>query len=336
MPASSKMRSRETSAATAGSPSAPTSTRVTGTLQESSSGPDEIGFGAFGVERGEEVDGRHRVEPESALGSWPLRGALKYSPTLSMRTFFLLVTIALTDADQRSRSPSRTSCGCFIRSGPKSHGPGAHDHPRFFKDWVPLLNARGARATGADAFPDQGPARRHRRADPALAGSRQHPGSRRSGRTSRSSSPAAAGWSRFTPARSRAIPTGSAPSPAARGATARRRWLEGPMHLYFTDRDEPITKDMSNWSMDDEIYYDMDMMPDVRVLAAAYTPKAAGGAQRRRAAPRRRADRRRQARQRLRHPAADLDLRTHHRRRTGAVPKLRLDSRSSLRELQPA
>src|SRR5687767_9081991 len=41
----------------------------------------------------------------------------------------------------------------FIRSGPKSHGPGAHDYPRFLKEWVPMLNARGARATGAEAFP---------------------------------------------------------------------------------------------------------------------------------------------------------------------------------------
>ena len=41
----------------------------------------------------------------------------------------------------------------FIRSGPKSHGPGAHDYPRFLKEWVPLLNERGARATGSDAFP---------------------------------------------------------------------------------------------------------------------------------------------------------------------------------------
>ena len=31
------------------------------------------------------------------------------------------------------------------------------------------------------------------------------------------------------------------------------------MHLYFTDRDSPITQDASNWSMDDEIYYDMDI-----------------------------------------------------------------------------
>ena len=59
------------------------------------------------------------------------------------------------------------------------------------------------------------------------------------------------------------------------------------MHLYFTDRDDPITKDASNWSMDDEIYYDMDLMPDVHVLAAAYTPKAAGG---RNAGAQRRAD----------------------------------------------
>src|SRR5688572_31834981 len=41
----------------------------------------------------------------------------------------------------------------FIRSGPKSHGPGAHDYPRFLKEWVPMLNERGARATGADTFP---------------------------------------------------------------------------------------------------------------------------------------------------------------------------------------
>ena len=45
------------------------------------------------------------------------------------------------------------------------------------------------------------------------------------------------------------------------------------MHLYFTDRDNPITKDASNWEMDDEIYYDMDILPEVRILAAAYTPK---------------------------------------------------------------
>ena len=52
------------------------------------------------------------------------------------------------------------------------------------------------------------------------------------------------------------------------------KWLEAPMHLYFTDRDHPITQGASNWQMDDEIYYDMDVSPDAHVLATAYTPKA--------------------------------------------------------------
>ena len=62
----------------------------------------------------------------------------------------------------------------------------------------------------------------------------------------------------------------------AHGVKGTTKWLEGPMHLYFTDRDSPITKDVSNWSMDDEIYYDMDILPEARILAAAFTPKPLG------------------------------------------------------------
>jgi len=41
----------------------------------------------------------------------------------------------------------------FLRSGPKSHGPGDHDHPAFLRDWVPLLKERGAQVNGGDIFP---------------------------------------------------------------------------------------------------------------------------------------------------------------------------------------
>ena len=41
----------------------------------------------------------------------------------------------------------------FVRSGEKTHGPGQHDHPRFLAEWVPLLNERGATATGGNEFP---------------------------------------------------------------------------------------------------------------------------------------------------------------------------------------
>src|SRR5215210_3733500 len=69
-----------------------------------------------------------------------------------MRSFLLLVSLlitALSSFPTAAADPLRI----YIRSGPKSHGPGAHDYPRFLKEWVPLLTERGAKATGSDAFP---------------------------------------------------------------------------------------------------------------------------------------------------------------------------------------
>ena len=61
---------------------------------------------------------------------------------------------------------------------------------------------------------------------------------------------------------------------AWRNGTA--KWLEAPMQLYFVESGSAITKGASNWEMDDEIYYDLSMMPDANILASAYTPKPAG------------------------------------------------------------
>src|ERR1043166_1862018 len=41
----------------------------------------------------------------------------------------------------------------FLRAGPKTHGPGQHDGPRWLADWKPLLTARGAKVDGAIGFP---------------------------------------------------------------------------------------------------------------------------------------------------------------------------------------
>ncbi len=90
-----------------------------------------------------------------------------------MRKLLLLVLVlvaSLTGVTSGAVDPLRV----FIRSGPKSHGPGAHDYPRFLKEWVPLLNERGAKATGAEAFPTTAQLDRDRCAHPARAGSRQH------------------------------------------------------------------------------------------------------------------------------------------------------------------
>ena len=200
-----------------------------------------------------------------------------------MRSFLLLVSIALSTLASFPAA-QQSQLRIFIRSGPKSHGPGAHDHPRFLKEWLPLLNARGARADGASAFPTKAQLDQtdvlilHAQEAGNISGLVERKNlteflARGGGLVT-----IHAGSVSRDPDWFRTIAGGS-----WRNGTT--KWLEGPMHLYFTDRESAITRDASNWSMDDEIYYDMDLMPDVRVLATAYTPKPAGarnaGAQRR-------------------------------------------------------
>ncbi|MBL9210541.1 MAG: ThuA domain-containing protein [Opitutaceae bacterium] len=179
---------------------------------------------------------------------------------------FLLVLVSLASA---AESPLRV----FIRSGPKSHGPGQHDHPRFRTEWTQLLNDSGARATGGNAFPT---AAQLAETDVLIIHAQE--GGNIPDAGDRANLEAflkrggglvvlhAAAVSR-DPEWYKTIIGGS----WRQGTT---KWLEAPMHLYFADRGHPITRGASNWSMDDEIYYDMDLREDIHVLAAAYTPKA--------------------------------------------------------------
>ncbi|MBL9199673.1 MAG: ThuA domain-containing protein, partial [Opitutaceae bacterium] len=183
--------------------------------------------------------------------------------------FLALSTLAVFSSLATAAEPLRV----FIRSGPKSHGPGQHDHPRFLAEWVPLLNARGAKATGGDKFPT---AAQLAETDVMIIHAQE--GGNIPDATDRANLDAflkrggglvvihAASVSR-DPDWFKTIVGGS-----WRFGTT--KWLEAPMHLYFRDSAHPITRGASNWSMDDEIYYDMDILPEAHVLATAYTPKA--------------------------------------------------------------
>ena len=57
----------------------------------------------------------------------------------------LLLSVVLIQASAFCAEPLRV----FIRAGEKTHGPGAHDHPRFLSEWTKLLNERGAKADGS-------------------------------------------------------------------------------------------------------------------------------------------------------------------------------------------
>ncbi len=183
----------------------------------------------------------------------------------------ILLTLLLLLQFAAAAEPLRV----FIRSGEKTHGPGCHDHPAFLKDWTKLLNERGAKATGGDNFPT---AEQLAATDVLILHAEEAGNIEGKDRENleaylkRGGGVVAihAGTVSRDPDWYKTVIGGS-------WNHDHTKWLEGEMSLYFTDRENPITRGASNFDIDDEIYYDMDIMPEVKVLAAAYTPKPKEG-----------------------------------------------------------
>lgn len=187
-----------------------------------------------------------------------------------MKRLPLLLILALLYCNTLVAAPLRI----FIRSGPKSHGPGAHDHPAFLRDWVPLLNARGANATGGDVFPSE----EQLAATDVLIIHRDGGGDLTPEDAARLTTFTQRGGGLMV------IHAGCYVAAAEKsdfykqliGGSWRKpmtRFKEGPMKVYFHEPLHPIVKGCNTLEMDDEIYFDMDLSPEIQVLASAYTPK---------------------------------------------------------------
>ncbi|MGI8602288.1 MAG: PVC-type heme-binding CxxCH protein [Verrucomicrobiales bacterium] len=162
----------------------------------------------------------------------------------------------------------------FIRGGKKSHGPGAHEHEQFLKDWTALLNQRGAKCEGAMDFPT---AEQLDRTDVLVLYAQEGGTVVLKQRSDLDKFLARGGG--VAVIHTAAVSHDAEHWKSIIGGAwvqARTKWLEGPMSLYFSDREHPITAEASNYDLDDEIYYDLDLSPDIRVLAAAWTPNPRG------------------------------------------------------------
>ncbi len=189
-----------------------------------------------------------------------------------------LATLATLSLGTQAAEPLRV----FIRAGKKSHGPNAHEHERFLEDWKKELAARGIKTDGALDWPtatqlaatdvlvmyaqDGGNATDEQKTD--LAAFTKRGGGIVVIHTAAVSNDPV--WWKSV--------IGGAWVP---GTT---KFKEGPVDIYYTenqrlDGGHPITRGASNFVIDDEIYYDMDISPDVRVLATAYTPNGKNGGQ---------------------------------------------------------
>ena len=180
----------------------------------------------------------------------------------------LLATAWLACLAAQAADPIRV----FIRAGEKTHAPGAHEHPKFLEEWTELLESRGADVKGSLKFPTKA---QLAKTDVLLLNAKEAgniEGPQRRNLTDYLKRGGGlvvvhAGAVSRDPDWYKSIIGGS-----WRFGTT--KFLEAPMSLYFTNIPNPITKDISNFDLEDEIYYDMDVSAKVKVLATAYTPKA--------------------------------------------------------------
>lgn len=160
----------------------------------------------------------------------------------------------------------------FIRGGVKTHGPNQHDHPRFLGDWSKLLGERGMKVDGGMDFPT---AAQLDATDVVIiyaADGMKITGDDRA---------------RFEKFLQRGgglvvlhdgVVSGDQHEWAKKvqgGAwrwdgDKKTQWHEGQVGLYFVDQENPITRGVSNFDWKDEVYNQLDMSPDVRVLAVSF------------------------------------------------------------------
>jgi putative membrane-bound dehydrogenase-like protein len=195
-----------------------------------------------------------------------------------MQTFLrTLLVIALATTAQAA-DPLRV----FIRGGKKSqaHGPNAHEHERFLNDWKQLLAGRGIKTDGAMDWPT---AEQLQNTD-VLVMYAQDGGNATEEQKNNVATFTKRGGGLVvihTAAVSNDPPWWKSVIGGA-WVPGKTKWKEGPVDLYYTENQyvgggHPITKGAANFHLDDEIYYDMDIAPEVRVLATSYTPNVPAG-----------------------------------------------------------
>ncbi len=175
----------------------------------------------------------------------------------------ILLAVAAAAPAQESR-PLRV----FIRAGVKTHGPGEHDHPQFLKEWTELLKARGCAVDGAMDFPSR---EQLEKTDvlvmfAAEAGTipdeqREHLDAylKRGG-----------GIVALHDAVCGKDPQWFKTVIGGAWEHGKSKFQHGTVGIYVQDTPHPITKGFSNFFMDDEIYWDLHLMPEAKVIGTAF------------------------------------------------------------------
>ena len=165
----------------------------------------------------------------------------------------------------------------FIRGGVKTHGPNQHDHPRFLAEWTKLLGERGMKVSGDLDYPE---AEQLDKTDVLIiyaADGMKIAGTQRAdlekflqrgGGLVVLHDGVVSGdqyeWCKSTIGGAWRWSAADLPKEKA------TKWFEGNVGVCWVDQAHPITRGVSNFDWQDEIYYDMDLAPDIGVLATSF------------------------------------------------------------------
>lgn len=187
-----------------------------------------------------------------------------------MRYFLACLCLAIFVSNSpAANAPLRV----FLRGGAKTHGPagnGLHDHERWLSDWQKLLAARGAKVEGAMKFPTGA---QLENTDVLVMFAAE------------AGSIAGADRQNLEKFLKRgggivcihdAVCGTNAPwfKTIIGGAWehGKSKWFEGDISFYYVNNEHPITDGCSNYDFDDEVYWDLHMMPEAKILGASWQP----------------------------------------------------------------
>lgn len=156
----------------------------------------------------------------------------------------------------------------FLRGGPKTHGPGQHEHARFVDEWNVLLGARGCAVEGALRFPS---AEELERTDVLVCYAAEN-GTIAPDERARLDAFLARGGGivAIHDAVCGADPQWFKTIIGGAWEHGHSKWHEGLVDVYVTDGEHPITRGAQNWRFDDEIYTDLHLVPEARVLLRGF------------------------------------------------------------------
>lgn len=190
---------------------------------------------------------------------------------MTRRGVLVCLTAAIALAAQLGAQPEPLRI--FLRGGPKTHGPatnGLHDGPTFVKEWQPLLASRGAKVDAALAFPTAAQLDQTDVIVMFAAYAGDITGENR------------ASLERFLKRGGGIVALHDAVlsrdpqwfKTIIGGAWEDRvaKYFEGESTHYYVNPAHPITKDAANFTLTDEVYWDLHLMPNIQVLSAVMQP----------------------------------------------------------------